>query len=1403
MPSSLVTASLDVVNTGHGTRPATYTVPCGADACAPAQDAAYAQHAQHAATCAATALAPNALVLARVLGGGTELELRVVCDGNEDSAPPTSFRLPAPVLASIGVFEEGSIIHVLAVTSTAYVYRLAIPFATILRGAPLPHGWSSEQHIATLTGAEASAPTHVHAVDGGALLIACAGGEIVQLRQAHAGVDGIGYMGPWHESVMRPASLFSVSRLFSRSRANYALDIATHVRANDPALAFTVCADRRLRVWNLVTESCVRTLDLPSTLVAVESAARGNPQNDAGHDFGRSMPFVRVFHPAADAPFSLYVLVFVPAPPPYGSFIVAYGVELEDSESWSGGVGEMSLVWGTACHSSAQALDIELHDMALVHDGATWNAWLLWHTGGGTLLQHTPVLDVRHAEDKALALGSGDNAWETTTAPSPYLALRGPEFDAALSSLRSTHDVAQFFVERLVEPGRFSTSSLRYAFAALVPKVPVPPSRTGLVSALIAHIDRTHGLRQDSVSGALLYEQLFEDTVDAWQAYVRLAEQHEASARLPLCLAAVGPLVVISRDALGVLVTRDLPTSIGVCASKYASATLDPDGASTAIAGVIAAEFSQVLRALSAVPMPKPAFHVSGVQRFRLVSVAMQMYIELGPNGQSRLENALLRLGGGPAVPHLAGIVEGVPLHKLQEHINWAGADKVLDHYGTLVNIFVDAKLERTGAFVPSAFTIAAGAEAAAHGALARLAAIRALIVLGTALTLHSAEVPVEIERALNRLLDAWRRARAFSQLVCLGAESVDGSTPVVNLLHALTLHGDIRCSLVPSGAAFDQVLDIPSLGALAGALISCGYSCAVLAYFASLETSPAITYIRAECLVRVGRVREAWRLYEHVSAMLTAKDEALLEVLPEHIHGVHTLWTHAAALFEAAGDVSGAAGAYARALEAPTADTRETWTRLFRAQLALGEFERAARTVLAMPHDDVQTACLQSLVTALCEADAVPTLLRLHFGELQPAAERALSFKARNAEPLSRPNYFAALYSYHVSHGDYKSAAATMYQHSRRLRTATFAVPVGDALAAELAVQQAHALLASINALAMLAPANAWFAHAVGDEPVGAGLPASAPVKRALSGHLPQYIPGDLFGPAAHPLVILQFADIRREYDELLMRLELVHSYPELTSPAHILKPDDAVHLFLATDDFDGAFRCATALGVDASDAFAELAGKCVVLELHHNARVARLDPSGDNPDAALRQLVLDDEEAADPDAAFLVRSRAVAWPGNSHERAWRLLRLYLDAQESVAWCRCATAAVERVLSLDATLLPSWLYDACRVREPASLVRAYMRNGIMDRAITLSVTLVRDATSDTRTRQTQPRASLPYTLFDSLITAADRAGNSELGTPLKDALSERVRVLERTHARTVAPGMTSDDAPPTEALLV
>lgn len=1408
LPLGLATASLDVLNAGHGAAPV-YVVPSTPPEAAPARDAVHAAHAQQAATCAATALAPDALVLARVLGGGTVLELRIVGGGAEDDAPPTVFHLPAPVLPSAGVFEDGSCIHVLAVTAAAYVYRLAVPYATLLRGAPLAPGWASAHHIGALAGAEASTPTAVHAIDAGALLIACADGALVQLRQAHSPAEG--YAGPWHECVMRAASLFSVSRLFARARANHALALATHVRAHDPALAFTVCADRRLRVWNLVTESCVRTLELPHTFAAAERAAHGTPPAERALEFEHALPLVRVFYPAADgSPFALYVLVFVPAPPPGGSFLVAYGVELEDGASWSGGVGEIALVWGRACDARTHAPDVELRDMALARDGATWNAWLLWHTGAGTLLQHVPVLDVRRASDQALVTGGDDSAWASAAAPAPHLALRGPDFDAALAGLRHTHEVAHFFVARLLEPGRFATSSLQAAFATALPHVPLPHSRTDLVAALAAHVDRGIGLQRDPASGALLHEQLFEDTVAAWIAFVRVAEQLEASARWPLHLAVGGgPLVVVARHALGVVVTRDAPTWLGTIAQQLARTALHPERALARALGELAsAEYAHVVNALAAAPDAAfAAVADGGVQRLQLASLAAEMHGALGASGHARLERTLLRLRGGPAAPQLVPLVRDAPLHKLHAYIHEHGADTVLRHLDALVALHAcdspapaqaPAPAPTTASPPPSALAVAAAADAVANSAFVRVDALGALIVLTTALVAHTADAPAGVERALNHTLGAWKLARAFAQLVRLGAEG----TPTIHLAHLLALTRALHCSLREDGSVYAAELDVPPPLTLARTLVEHGAPSVALAFLESLDPSPALMYLRAQCLVRVSRAADAWRLLERVAAALAARDDSLTHVLPDDVRGPHSLWAHAALLFESAGDVARAAAAYARALESPAGDTRETWTRLFRAQLALGAHALAARTVLAMPRDDVQTACLQSLVTALCEADAVPTLLSLHFGELQPVAERALSFKARNSEPLARPNYFAALYAYHVSRGDYKSAAAAMYQHARRLHAAVFSVPVGDALCIELAVQQAHALLASINALALLAPANAWFAHALGDEPFGMPVPGTARIPRTLPGHLPRCIPDELFGPAAHPLAVVQLADVRREYAELLTRLELVRAYPELASPTHILRPDDAVHLFLALDDYDAAFRSAHALGVEPSGVFAELAGKCVALEQHYNARAARLTPDASDADAALRQLQLDDEEAADPEGAFLARSRAASWSGRAHERAWRLLRLHLDMQASVTWRHCAIAAVERTISLDPALVPPWLYDACREREPDALVRAYMRSGLLERALQLSTTLVRTATSDTRTRQVQPRANLPYTLFDSLIAAAARAGTPDAAAPLRDALDERVRVLQRTHAR-AAPSSTSDDAPPTAALVV
>ena len=377
LPHGIASVPLDVLN-APGAAPSVHVVPSsGTAAYTGADDAARvsATHAVHAATCAVPALGADAFVLARALHSGYELELRVIGYGD---VPPRCFVFPAPVLSAAGVFQDAASgdVHVVAVTAAHCVYRIVVPLATLVRGAPLPLVWAHEHRIAALAESEV---TSVHVVDIGIVLVACADGALVRVQQAHSGDEG--FVG-WYESAMRPSSF--LSRFFARDApraATQTLALAAHVRGADAPLAFSVCRDRRLRVWNLLTDALVRTLELP--------AALGGEHDDEPFARG-SVPQVQLFYPEDNA-YALYVLVYVPAALPGGAFLAAYGVELEDSSSWSGGVGEMALTWARACDAAVQGADVELRDMVLAHERGAWRVWLLWHAGGAPLVQSTLV----------------------------------------------------------------------------------------------------------------------------------------------------------------------------------------------------------------------------------------------------------------------------------------------------------------------------------------------------------------------------------------------------------------------------------------------------------------------------------------------------------------------------------------------------------------------------------------------------------------------------------------------------------------------------------------------------------------------------------------------------------------------------------------------------------------------------------------------------------------------------------------------------------------------------------------------------------------------------------------------------------------------------------------------------
>lgn len=57
-----------------------------------------------------------------------------------------------------------------------------------------------------------------------------------------------------------------------------------------------------------------------------------------------------------------------------------------------------------------------------------------------------------------------------------------------------------------------------------------------------------------------------------------------------------------------------------------------------------------------------------------------------------------------------------------------------------------------------------------------------------------------------------------------------------------------------------------------------------------------------------------------------------------------------------------------------------------------------------------------------MCESNQVDKLLSLNFAAYADEVEDALSFKARNADPLVRPSYPHILYSWFLSRGDYRN---------------------------------------------------------------------------------------------------------------------------------------------------------------------------------------------------------------------------------------------------------------------------------------------------------------------------------------------------------------------------------------------
>ncbi|PWN18877.1 hypothetical protein BCV69DRAFT_52215 [Microstroma glucosiphilum] len=506
---------------------------------------------------------------------------------------PQRFLFPAPLLNSMAISPEmaSNKVYVTVMTATGWLYRLCFPLHGNSIGDPThDEDWTTEHRIASIASPSSSSaavelggrtPTSLHAIEAGMLLVACKDGTLVKLEQSRA-TDGSGeYQGPFRESLLRSASfLKGFTQFFSRSSPSspapvsvsntssdtsapsHVIAMATHLREDASALGFCLSRDRKLRAWDLVTDTCLRTIELPTAAGEYTS----HEEIPAFNSEGPLRPLIRTFAAGKEDvyDYALYLLVYIPAPLPSGSFFALYGVEVlqEDVKALvrkgepsvaasSSGLGALRLVWQKRCHPETRNLRVELRDACVTGTTADSLAmWSLWDVAGRTVLHNVTLNLDDDADDNEV------EAWSAIPydTSSTYAALYGPRFDSLLSSDTGTPEsIAKLFLSLIYEAGRYSSASLSWALdtysATLRTETIISPTAEDIATIVASGIE----LRSDTKTGALLYPQYLDQIRREWRRFAGLLEEVDTQGRWPVSLVPTHPTSIpgiLMRDRL-------------------------------------------------------------------------------------------------------------------------------------------------------------------------------------------------------------------------------------------------------------------------------------------------------------------------------------------------------------------------------------------------------------------------------------------------------------------------------------------------------------------------------------------------------------------------------------------------------------------------------------------------------------------------------------------------------------------------------------------------------------------------------------------------------------------------------------------------------------------------------------
>ncbi|GAA5962589.1 hypothetical protein JCM21900_000955 [Sporobolomyces salmonicolor] len=1109
------------------------------------------------------------------------------------------------------------------------------------------------------------------------------------------------------------------------------------------------------------------------------------------------------------SPYGSYLALFVPASSSSPAAFYLYGLAIKSA---TGELSELVPLTDRVCDAQVGTLvDFEVKRMSLAGE-EQWTLWTAWEDGGET--------EVRCAALPELA-GTGEGPGEAWTTVRRGTSAQTAEWTAAYfdDQLRDSNvSVPETFLRHISYPGRYPPATIDYALQMYEELVlseidadDLPEPFALEYDSLLDHAAAVVGclikLEHSPQTGAPLHDEYAKRLKLEWLRFVAMLNESRAAALFPTCLSVDeqrGVVCVVGRDSVAVPIVEEAVQTLHNLRSPDAEQALDLPAPQTDLLPVLT-----LVRALtSRLSTAGLAFlEVALLDRLRIPfetdieDISLDLFERTLEPVLS--EEALSQIVDGlRSLSHPAQAVEA--FCELLRATEAPAAMAVQAKSTDLTNALLTDALSTS---ISARFDLAKGLVAlllAAWGAdeegdpafpqleqttsvaFATLHSIAALHWVATQIVEPSLEAVASAQHG-EKDSDGGMFER-FGELRMQGGGAGGAAdvvpVPTYGLLNALlrippyspsvpsSAYSALPVALASAASAFltstgllgrKHLIDVsPSDVTFAFALVQLGLPAPARELVAFYPRAAGMAYVEGRAELELGNGEEAVGAFERAAAELYAADvlpaddasaSGLSLVLPSQIGtSLARYYIHIVSLFVPY-SIDHAIARFARlALEQLDEEgiedevaAKDLWIKLFRSLAATGEFEQAYEVVMEAPYHETKTTCLAHFISLVCENGATSLLTTLPFVGLEADLERNLAFRARNSDPLARPDYYKVLYAYHIAKGDYRSAGTVMYQQARRIGEIT----ARGGSFRDLATLQCQSYLAAANALSLVAKEHAWVAVMGGDDLERGNK------RRKITYHIPD---DEYDSSASRPLEVLELADIRKEYNVALARLQLAAEFPELERTNFYLEPQAVVALFSQTGAFDQAFTAGRILEVDLSSLFEIIAERCVNLTVH---------PEG-TEDASW--VALSDE--------------ASTWEGSLASKAWRLLERHLERHDAAPTYSYRLVVLERALALNCGgKLPTFLTDFLLRHAPHALIQTLIKYDRLGEAFRYSL-----ATLQTSPAPSAPFSThVPYSLFDQLlaIPASDSPALSsdvlkERQTQLREAVETRFVALEK-----------------------